>query len=57
MDDFDGPVVAKTVYEHLLKPEVFDLDAVPHALDAAVQQLRDAGVPAHRWAPYIHMGA
>ena len=57
MEDEDGPKVAKVVYEELTKGEMFDLEDVPYALDAAVQKLRDDNVAPHRWAPFIHMGA
>ena len=55
--DLDGPIVAKTFYKEVMKDGHFDLEAVPYALDAAVQELRRQKVPVHRWAPYIHMGA
>lgn len=60
MDDRDGPLVAKTFYQELLKDKHLDLDAVPYALDAAIQKLRrEGGVGRHpnRWVPYIHIGA
>lgn len=56
MADADGPTVAKHVYDYILKSDTFDLDDVPYALDEAVQLLRDKGVPASRWAPFMHMG-
>lgn len=58
MDDFDGPIVAQTVYEELFRDggEVLDPDAVPYALDLAVQKMRAKGLSASRWAPYIHLG-
>ena len=58
MDDFDGPVVAQTVYEELFREgaEVLDSDAIPYALDLAVQKLRAKGLSASRWAPYVHLG-
>ena len=58
MDDLDGPIVAKTVYEVLFQDgtEVLDLDAIPYALDLAVQKLRAKGLTASRWAPYVHIG-
>jgi hypothetical protein len=34
-----------------------DADSVAYALDSAVGKLRDSGVSADRWAPFIHMGA
>lgn len=57
MKDLDGPYVAKAVYTELVKDGHIDLDAIPYALDTAVQKLRGEGVGPHRWAQYIHMGA
>jgi len=59
MDDFDGPTVAKTVYEEIFKDgvQVVDLDAVPYALDLATRKLREKGLTAARWAPFVHLGA
>jgi hypothetical protein len=56
MHDADGPKVARAVYEALFRSEAFDLDDVPYALDEAVQELRKVGVPAQRWALFMHMG-
>lgn len=58
MEDIDGPMIAKAVYEELLRggPEYLDPNRVPYALDAAVGRLRDLGVSPSRWAPYIHIG-
>jgi hypothetical protein len=56
MNDEDGPGVAQGVYGHLLGNEQLDLDEVPYALDAAVRELRGAGVPASRWALFVHLG-
>ncbi|KAJ7262856.1 CHAT domain-containing protein [Mycena rebaudengoi] len=57
MMDEDGPVVAETVYSHLLGsghwPRASD---VAKALQLAVRKLRDAGVPYERWVPFIHLG-
>jgi hypothetical protein len=57
ISDVDGPKVAKWFYEELLAKEVVDADSVAYALDSAVGKLRDSGVSAERWAPFIHMGA
>jgi hypothetical protein len=57
MTDKDGPVVASSVYKTLFQEGVFDLDAVPYALDDAVRRLREEKVEARRWAVFIHMGA
>jgi hypothetical protein len=56
MHDQDGPRVARCVYEHIFSSGRLDLDDVPYALDAATAMLREAGVPASRWALFVHMG-
>ncbi|KAJ7277675.1 hypothetical protein C8J57DRAFT_1307501 [Mycena rebaudengoi] len=57
MMDEDGPVVAETVYSHLLgsghRPRASD---AAKALQLAVRRLRDAGVPYEHWVPFIHLG-
>jgi hypothetical protein len=57
MGDDEGPELARTVYEILFAAETIDADDVPYALDAAVQKLRERGVPPERWATFVHMGA
>jgi hypothetical protein len=56
MSDEDGPQLARHVYEVFFEQDQLDLDDIPYALDAAVQALRSAGVPARRWALFMHMG-
>jgi hypothetical protein len=56
MSDEDGPRLARRFYAVLFEREQIDLDDIPYALDAAVQSLRSAGVPARRWALFMHMG-
>jgi hypothetical protein len=56
MNDVDGPLVAPKVYEALFSNEIADLEAVPYALDDAVQELRRNGASPNRWATYIHVG-
>jgi hypothetical protein len=56
MSDEDGPRLARRFYEVLFEREQLELDDIPYALDAAVQTLRSAGVPARRWALFMHMG-
>jgi hypothetical protein len=56
MSDEDGPQLARRVYEILFEQDQLDLDDIPYALDVAVQALRSAGVPARRWALFMHMG-
>jgi hypothetical protein len=56
MHDEDGPKVADRLYEVLFEKDTLDLDDVAYALDEAVQVLRRAGVPASRWALFMHMG-
>jgi hypothetical protein len=58
MEDVDGPMIAKVVYEELFKDcsQMLDPDAVPYALDAAVQRLRQVQSAPSRWATYVHLG-
>jgi hypothetical protein len=56
MQDDDGPKVAQSVYESLLKRDALALDDVPYALDEAVRRLRNEGIPAANWSTYIHVG-
>jgi hypothetical protein len=55
--DVDGPRIAKWFYEELFNLDILDVDAVAYAFDFAIGQLRESGVSAQRWAPFIHMGA
>jgi hypothetical protein len=57
MGDVDGPFVTKYFYKKLFESGTVDFDAVAHALDHAVTELRKSGVPPERWATFIHMGA
>ncbi|EIN05816.1 hypothetical protein PUNSTDRAFT_74190, partial [Punctularia strigosozonata HHB-11173 SS5] len=58
MQDVDGPIIAKSVYRDIFasESEYLDPDDVAYALDAAVQQFRQAFPDPMRWAPYIHLG-
>jgi hypothetical protein len=56
MNDLDGPFMAKLIYSRIFQDGKLDLDAVPYAVDNAVRQLRESGVPASRWATYVHFG-
>jgi hypothetical protein len=56
MHDEDGPKLARHFYEALFQREYLNLDDIPFALDEAVQHLRSQGVPARRWALFMHMG-
>jgi hypothetical protein len=57
MNDSDGPRVAEMFYKRLFADEIIDLDAIPYALDYAIEDLRKSGVPPERWATFIHIGA
>jgi hypothetical protein len=57
MDDADSLRVAKVFYERLFCEEIITLDAIPFALDYAVEELRKSGMPPKQWAMFIHMGA
>jgi hypothetical protein len=56
MSDEDGTNVARWFYEGIFANEQLDLDDVAYALDAAINELRKTGVPASRWATFIHIG-
>ncbi|KAJ7291497.1 CHAT domain-containing protein [Mycena rebaudengoi] len=57
MMDEDGPVVAETVYSHLLgSGKRSRASEAAKALQLAVRKMRDAGVPPERWVPFIHLG-
>jgi hypothetical protein len=57
MNDQDGPYIAKLFYEKLFEGKAIDVDAISYALDYATAALRATGVPAERWATFVHMGA
>jgi hypothetical protein len=58
MGDMDGPIVATALYNGIFSSdnEYLDPDDVPYALDAAVQELRSAGLHPSFWATYVHFG-
>jgi hypothetical protein len=57
MNDLDGPFIAQRVYRTIFRDGKLNLSAVPHALDAAVRDLRETGAHPSRWATYVHIGA
>jgi hypothetical protein len=56
MKDRDGPFIAKRFYEKLFENKIIDADAIPHALDHAVTELKKSGTSPERWATFIHVG-
>ncbi|KIM42751.1 hypothetical protein M413DRAFT_444422 [Hebeloma cylindrosporum] len=58
MNDNDGPLIARSIYEEVFKDPTASLDpkVIPYALDRAVQKLQQNGVHPSRWATYIHVG-
>ncbi|CAL1706380.1 unnamed protein product [Somion occarium] len=56
IEDEDGPIVARDVYEHLLKGGKPDASEAALALHNAVCKLRAQGASVLRWAPFIHLG-
>jgi hypothetical protein len=58
MNDHDGPLIARSIYEELFKDPRASLDpkVIPYALDRAIQKLQQNGVHPSRWATYIHVG-
>jgi hypothetical protein len=56
MDDVDGPFMAERIYQRIIRKGKLDSSAIPYAVDDAVRELREAGVPPSRWATYVHYG-
>jgi hypothetical protein len=56
MDDIDGPFMAERIYKRIFQDGTFNMSTVADAVDDAVRELRESGVPASRWATYIHFG-
>lgn len=56
MDDIDGPFMANHIYTRIFRDGVLDMGTLPLAIDNAVMALRGLGVPASRWATYVHIG-
>jgi hypothetical protein len=58
MEDVDGPTIAKSLYEDVVKDdsEYINPDDIAYALDAAVRRLQHEVRNPMRWAPYIHLG-
>ena len=56
IEDEDGPAVAKMVYEYLFQGGQPDPSKAAMALHRAVGKLREEGVPAIRWAAFVHLG-
>ncbi|CEL54382.1 hypothetical protein RSOLAG1IB_07032 [Rhizoctonia solani AG-1 IB] len=56
--DFDGPIVARELYEHMFRDRSQPANSSDAALglNKAVRKLRKNKVPMHRWVPYIHIG-
>jgi hypothetical protein len=57
MRDEDGPFISKAFYEKLFEGDTITADAIPRALDHAVQKLRHSEASIERWATFIHVGA
>jgi hypothetical protein len=54
MNDIDGPFMAERIYKRIFRDGRLDMAAVPYAVNDAVRELRESGVPASRWATYVH---
>ncbi|KZP01552.1 hypothetical protein CALVIDRAFT_559366 [Calocera viscosa TUFC12733] len=55
--DRDAPLVTSRFYRYLTSEgQSLDPSRSAEALRVAVTALRRAGVPAHRWAPFLHLG-
>ena len=64
MSDEDGPELAETMYSKLLEDDeyhmpgtrVMTVDDIPYRLDEMAQRMCRQGLPASRWAPFVHFG-
>jgi hypothetical protein len=56
MHDEDGLKLTQRFYTALFRQELLSFDDIAYALDEAIQGLRSQGVPASRWALFMHMG-
>ena len=68
MNDEDGPDLAQAVYGNFFAPASLVrqmesacppggiLSEIPYHLDHMAQQMRDRGLPPHRWALFVHFG-
>ena len=61
MHDCDGPEVAEAIYRDIFQGwdrEDFTIapSQVAFALDKIMRKMRDDGVPASRWAQFVHFG-
>ncbi|KAJ3561167.1 hypothetical protein NP233_g10362 [Leucocoprinus birnbaumii] len=54
--DEDAPRVVQEVYETMEVEGGLDITLAAEGLDRAVRRMRESGVPAHRWVPFIHVG-
>ena len=56
--DFDMPKVANLVYNELFgRGKVPSVTEAANALNVAIQTMRKAGLPLHRWLQFVHIGA
>lgn len=54
--DEDAPMVAEEVYGAMITAEGLDITKAAEGLQRAVRKMREAGIPPHRWVPFIHIG-
>ncbi|ETW76798.1 hypothetical protein HETIRDRAFT_174846 [Heterobasidion irregulare TC 32-1] len=60
MADDDGPVLSQEFYKHMFRhddPTKVDYKDSAVALRSGIKALRKSGVPLHRWAAFVHIGA
>lgn len=54
--DEDAPMVSREVYSAMVTQEGLDITKAAEGLRNAVRKMREADMPPHRWAPFIHVG-
>ena len=60
MADDDEPVLSREFYKYIFRhndPTKVDFEDPATALRSGIRTLRNARVPLHRWAAFVHIGA
>lgn len=56
INDNDGPQIAESFYQGIIKGDTVDFSHAAASLCRAVREGRESGMSPLRWAPFIHVG-
>jgi hypothetical protein len=56
MNDINGQFMAVRIYRRIFQDGTFNVSVVADAIDDAVRESRESGVPTSEWATYVHLG-